>query len=109
MDRIRQEKKMNERAQAHWDNANEFATHANQALNDGKINEAITCTGLAELSLKLAQFAYDHHALVAGIDEDKPINPANPVGAGGAPVWGAMPPPPLPAHIAAQVRPGEIG
>jgi hypothetical protein len=94
----------NERAKDHWDKACQYLEDAHQASVDGEINQAIVCTGLGELALKLAAFAADHHALVAGIDENAPINPASPVGAGGAAVWGAVSPPPLPAHIAAQVR-----
>jgi hypothetical protein len=102
---------MNERAKDYWDKACAWFAVATDAQDQGEVNNAIVCTGLGELALKLARFAADNHALVAGIDENAPINPANPVGSGGAPVWGAgpMPPPPLPAHIAAQIRQGEIG
>lgn len=94
----------NERAKDHWDKACAWFAVAADAQDQGEVNNAIVCTGLGELALHLARFAVDNHALIAGIDENAPINPASPLGAGGAAVWGAVSPPPLPAHIAAQVR-----
>lgn len=96
---------INERAKNHYDNACVWLQDAEQCLKDGEINQAIVCTGLGELAVKLAAFCVDNHVLVAGLDVDEPVDPRHPPGMGGPKVWGASTGPPLPAHTLS----GEVG
>jgi hypothetical protein len=80
---------INEIAKAHWDLALSWLEAADQAED---INNTIAYTGQAECALKMAQFAVDNPALVAGIDEFAPPMPSAPVPAGpsgGPKFWGA--------------------
>jgi hypothetical protein len=78
---------INERAKTHYDNAVTWLKMSDDSRLEGDINQAICCTGLGNLSLELARFCTEHHALVAGIDESAPIDPRHPPGMGGADVW----------------------
>lgn len=82
---------MNEIAKTYWDLAVAWIDAADQAED---INSTIAYTGQAECALKLAQFAVNCPALVAGIDEMAPPMPGpnSPVPAGptqGPKFWGA--------------------
>lgn len=85
---------INERAKAHYDNACEFQQ---SALDAPTFEEKMTFTNLGELSVKLAQFCVDNHALVAGIDEE--LSHPDSVREGARP-WGG---PPLPDHVRASL------
>jgi hypothetical protein len=82
---------INERAKFHYDKA---CKYLDDAVASESVNDAIKLTGFAEAALKLAQFCVDNHALVAGIDEDAPLNPQD--SRGGPRLWGG---PPVPQHI----------
>jgi hypothetical protein len=79
---------INERAHTHYNNACIFQGVAKEHADAEDVNLAIAYTGLATLSIELARFAAENHAMVAGIDEDFPD-----VREQGPKVWG---PPPLP-------------
>jgi hypothetical protein len=82
---------INERARDHYDNACEFQQ---SAMDAATFEDAMKWTNLGELSVKLAQFCVDNHALVAGIDED--LVPSQSDSVGNPSVWGG---PPIPEHI----------
>ena len=83
---------MNERAKTHYDNACIFQGIALEHADKGEINPAVAYTGLATVSIELARFAAENHALVAGIDEDFP-DVQQPTQQGPK-LWGGPPPPP---------------
>jgi hypothetical protein len=84
---------INERARDHYDNACEFQQ---SAMDAETFEDAMKFTNLGELSVKLAQFCVDNHALVSGVDEALSQNDS----VGLPKPWGGLPVPPIPEHIA---------
>jgi hypothetical protein len=63
---------INDRAKTHYDNACIYQAMAHQHAEDEHVNLAMVYSELASVSVKLAVFAAEFHAIVAGIDTDVP-------------------------------------
>jgi len=80
---------INARAKGHYDDSCEWLR---QAVESESVNDAIKFTGFAEVAIKLAVFAVENHALVAGIDTGTELShPTQSPPTSGPQPWGGPP------------------